>query len=67
LAHKTVREAGIKITIPALLKELSSIREVALLYPSGTPSKSQITVSRMSPRQKKMAQLLEVQDVALSG
>ncbi|MFC2166410.1 IS1634 family transposase [Acidobacteriota bacterium] len=67
LAHKTVREAGIKITIPALLKELSSIREVALLYPPGTPSKSQITVSRMSPRQKKLAHLLEVQDIAMSG
>jgi len=67
LAHKTVLEAGVKITIPALLKELSSIREVALLYPPGTPSKNQITLSRMSPRQKKLAQLLEVQDIAVSG
>lgn len=67
LAHKTVREAGIKITIPALLKDLSSIREVALLYPSRTPQKSQITVSRMSPRQKRLSQLLEVQDIVIGG
>jgi len=67
LAHKSVREAGIKITIPSLLKELSSIREVALLYPPGTQQKSQITVSRMSPRQKKLSQLLEVQKVVIGG
>jgi len=65
LAHKTVREAGIKITIPALLKDLSSIREVALLYPPDKLQKSQITVSRMSSRQKKLSQLLEVQDVVI--
>jgi len=67
LAHKTAQEAGVKITIPALLKELSSIREVALLYPPGTPSKSQITVSRMSARQKKLSQLLEVQNIVAGG
>jgi len=67
LAHKTVLEAGIKITIPALLKDLSSIREVALLYPPGTHQRIQITVSRMSPRQKKLSQLLEVQDVVIGG
>ncbi len=67
LAHKTILEAGIKITIPALLKDLSSIREVALLYPPGTHQKSQITVSRMSSRQKRLAQLLEVQNVVIGG
>jgi transposase len=67
LAHKIIRQSGIKITIPALLKELSSIREVALLYPPGTPQKSQITASRMSSRQKKLSHLLEVQDVVLGG
>lgn len=66
LAHKLVRQAGIKITIPALLKDLSAIREVALLYPPGTPQKSQITVSRMSSRQKKLSQLLDVQDIVIS-
>jgi transposase len=67
LAHKIVLENGIKITIPVLLKDLSSIREVALLYPPGTPQKSQITVSRLSSRQKKLSQVLGVQDVVASG
>ena len=67
LAHKTVLQAGVKITIPALLKDLSAIREVALIYPPGTPLKSQITVSRMSPRQKKLTELLEVQDIVAGG
>jgi len=57
----------VKITIPALLKELSSIREVALFYPPGVPLKSQITVSRMSARQKKLSQLLEVQNIVARG
>lgn len=67
LAHKIVLQSGTKITIPALLKDLSSIREVALLYPPGTPQKSHITVSRLSARQKRLSQLLGVQDVMLSG
>jgi len=67
LAHKIVQENRVKITIPALLKDLSAIREVALFYPSGTSQKSQITVSRMSPRQKKLSQLLDVQNIVLSG
>jgi len=67
LAHKTVQQAGVKITIPALLKDLSAIREVALIYPPGTPLKSQITVSRMSPRQKKLTQVLGVQEIIAGG
>lgn len=67
LAHKIVLQNGIKITIPALLKDLSAIREVALFYPPETSQKSQITVSRLSPRQKKLAQLLGVQNVVASG
>ncbi|MGC9337976.1 MAG: IS1634 family transposase [Candidatus Cloacimonadia bacterium] len=63
LAHKTIRQAGVNISLPALLKELSSIREVALFYPPGTPLKSHITLSRMSEKQKKLAQLLEVQEI----
>ncbi len=67
LAHKTVGEAGVHITIPALLKELSSIREVALFYPSETPIKCHITLSRMSLRQKKLTELLEVQEILAGG
>lgn len=60
LAHKLVLQAVIKISISALLKDLSAIWEVAHLYPTGTPQKSLITVSRMSSRQKKLSHLLNI-------
>jgi len=62
LARKVACEAGVKITLPALLKELSAIREVAVIYPAGTLAhpKDHITLSRMSPRQLKLAKALEI-------
>ena len=36
LARKVALEAGVRLTLPALLKELSAIREVAVIYPPGT-------------------------------
>ncbi|MCG2795734.1 MAG: IS1634 family transposase [Actinomycetia bacterium] len=65
LAGKVVREAGIDLSLPALLKELSSIREVAVIYPPGTLARPRdhTTLSRMSPRQKKLLELLDVGDV----
>ncbi len=59
LAHKVVREAGVDLSLVALLKELSAIREVAIIYPSGK-GRGKITLSRMSPRQKKLFDLLEI-------
>ena len=62
LARKVAFEAGIDLPLPALLKELSAIREVAVIYPPGTLAhpKDHITLSRMSARQKKLAQALEI-------
>ena len=59
LAHKVVREAGMDLSLPAMLKELSAIREVALIYPAGAHRKDQLTLSRMSPRQKRLFDILE--------
>jgi len=69
LAGKVVSEAGIDMTLPALLKELSSIREVALIYPAGAPvrPKDHVTLSRMSSRQRKLAELLRITEVARAG
>jgi hypothetical protein len=52
-------------SLPALLKELSAIREVAVIYPPGTLAhpKDHITLSRMSTRQKKLAQALEIAEI----
>jgi len=65
LARKVAFEAGVNLTLPALLKELSAIREVAVIYPPGTLArpKDHITLSRMSTRQKKLAQALEIAEI----
>ncbi len=62
LASKVVFEYGIKLPLPKLLKELCSIKETAIIYPKGTPAhpKDYITLSRMSPRQRKLAECLEI-------
>ena len=36
LARKVATQAGLDLSLPALLDELSAIREVAALYPQGT-------------------------------
>jgi hypothetical protein len=58
-------QAGVEITLLALLKELSKIREVAIVYPPGTLAhrKDHITLSRMSPRQKKLSDALEIANI----
>jgi transposase len=65
LARKVAIQAGIELSLPELLKELSAIREVAVIYPQGTLAhrKDHITLSRMSPRQRKLAQCLEIAPV----
>jgi len=62
LARKLAVGAGIELALPAMLKELSDIREVAVIYPKGTMAhrKDHITLSRMSPRQRKLADCLEI-------
>ena len=62
LARKVAFDAGINLPLHAFLKELSAIREVAVIYPPRTLAhpKDHITLSRMSARQKKLAQALEI-------
>ena len=62
LARNTAVKAGIDMSIPALLKELTAIREVAVIYPQGTLAhrKDHITFSRMTARQRKLAEYLEI-------
>jgi transposase len=60
LAHKVACEAGQNLSLAAMLKELTSIREVAIIYPSGAHRKNQLALSRMSARQKKLFDILDV-------
>jgi len=65
LARQEVVQSGIEISLPGLLKELSSIREVAVVYPAGSLAhrKDHLTLSRMSPRQKKLVKILRVEEI----
>jgi len=67
LAHKEVRQAQIDISLTAMLKELCAIKQVALLYPEGAGVKSHITLSRMTPRQRKLADALQIQPLIAEG
>ena len=62
LARERVCQAGLDLPLTAMLDELSKIREVAVIYPTGTLThrKDHITLSRMSPRQKKLANILDI-------
>jgi len=62
LARKVATKAGLNLSLPALLDELSAIREVAVIYPQGVLAhrKDHITLSRMSPTQRKLADALEI-------
>ena len=60
LARKTACEAGVDISLPALLDELSFIKEVAFVYSQDGRVKANTTLSRMTPRQKKLAELFDI-------
>ena len=65
LARKVAVQAGMNLTVPALLEQLTRIRKVAVIYPQGTLAhrKDHITLSRMSPRQRRLAVALDIGDV----
>lgn len=65
LARMTAVRSGIKLSVPALLQELKAIREVAVIYPTGALAhkKDHITLSRMSPRQRKLADSFQLSQV----
>lgn len=62
LARKVAFQAGVDLSLHALLKDLTAIREVAVIYPQGSLAhrKDHVTLSRMSPRQKKLAEALGI-------
>ena len=69
LARKEAFEAGIELSLPAMLKELSAIREVAIFYPKGTLAhpREHIAISRMSAKQRKLAQALNLANILIAG
>jgi len=65
LARKIALEANIDLTLPALLKELTAIREVAVIYAQGALAhrKDHMALTRMSSRQKRLAECTEIAEV----
>lgn len=60
LARKAACEAGIEVSLTALLDELTAIKEVALIYSQNGKIKTELTLNRMTPRQKKLAELFDI-------
>ncbi len=65
LARHSLAKENMEISMHDLLSELCAIREVAVIYPKGTLAhpKDHITISHMSPKQLKIATILEIADV----
>jgi transposase len=69
LARKMAWEAGMELSLPSLLDDLSGMKEVAILYPApkGGKLKTHFTMNKMNPRQKKLAELFEIGEVLSRG
>ena len=69
LARKEALKAGIDLSLPAILKELSAIKEVAVIYPKGTLAhpKDHLAITRMSARQRKLAHALNINTSLITG
>jgi transposase len=70
LARQVAQQsAAVDLSLHALLAELVAIREVAVIYPPGTMARPRdhITLSRMTPRQRKLADALEIGKILHHG
>jgi transposase len=65
LARAEAVRAGIDLHVLSLMKELTKIREVAVVYPrkAGAQPRDRITLSRMSARQRKLAECLHIAEI----
>lgn len=67
LARKVAHEGGIELSLTTLLDDLSAIKEVALLYPVQGKLKAIFTLSKMTPRQKKIGDIFEMSEILRAG
>ncbi len=68
LTHRETVQKGLDLSLIEMIDELNDIREVALISKEATKKseKNQLAMSRMSLRQKKLTEILEI-PVALKG
>ncbi|MDP8228253.1 MAG: hypothetical protein P9M15_02230 [Candidatus Electryoneaceae bacterium] len=57
LLRLSLHRAGLDMTIPAILQQLGSIYEVALIYPGRKPK---VTISRMTKEQKQILEIMSL-------
>ena len=60
LLHRECVHAGIDLSLPALLQELTSIHEVAWMYPQTTRLAPQLTLTERTPRQQQLLDLFAI-------
>jgi transposase len=60
LLRKILYKAGVDISIPAMLEELSGIYEVAHFYPEGSKQKDHYTLSAANELQQQLIDKLEI-------
>jgi transposase len=62
LAHREVVQKGLNLSLIEMLDDLNNIKEVALIekHPTKKSKKNQLTMSRLSPSQKKLTEILEI-------
>lgn len=62
LAHRTVIQSGLDLSLIEMLDELNEIREVAFIFhnQSKGSGKDHIALSKLNPSQKRLSELLEI-------
>jgi len=60
LARRKAYLAGLDLSIPKLLEELSNIKEVALIYPPDSKQKSTFVLTQLNEIQKKLMEIMEI-------
>lgn len=69
LLQRQAAQAGVTLSLPALLQELSDIKEVVNLYPSATDSRrgrlrAEYVLTQRSPQQRRLAEIFGLDAVA---
>jgi DNA-binding HxlR family transcriptional regulator len=63
LLRRELHRQGIDRSIPALLEDLSQIREVGIVTPGqseGEPPRLEMTLSRLTPEQRRLYEALDL-------
>jgi len=60
LLHREYARAGLEISLPRLLEQLTTIQEVAWFYPSSDHREPQISLTDRTPQQQQLLDLLAI-------